>query len=672
MSGLTDLASGDNTVNSGNSRLLQITEVVKQVVGYFGFKNFRLENFPGRTALMFAITNQGMSTDDRWRRFPVIIEITESLIITKTIFTMRNECYKFNDTALLKIILEFIAKANSGLQIGFFNYSSHRRQLIYDCKGYIQEVEERMWPKLVENLLLVNISTYKAYIYGIVNIVDKFPQGIQPDINALIRDCEGRMSNWKDKKSLMQKHPEKPKPSPNPKQTLSSEHSGSTRFLDQNEMLYFRTKLENEEFQKELKVLKEVESRNLKDFCEFQGLQVFQEERKIKYFVRAGLLLPEALRRSANSVVILAAVKALICTCLSKGLVFTEFPESNILITHDFNAKIIPFYLSQKAQIINASPEELTYSMHSLMNGMQAFLLKQINLANDLQFEISDADYIPAKELKVKNVFASDLAIGKGGFAYVFKNELFGMTVALKAFNVCDSNREKIYSHLKKEITLMKSFVHENVISCYGYTKYEGRPILILEYAQNQSLDHYLRRYSISFDQKLSIIIKITQALEYLHSRSVCHFDIKPHNILLTDTLEPKLCDFGLSEYINQYKKKRPGFTLIYSSPEQITGNMPTFKSDIWSLGMTIYHALVGKQPYDYLMVHGVKMEKKRFYKEITDNKRTPTIDESFENAHTELVNLLREMWSLDPEKRPSASEVRRRLITLSSLNIIS
>ena len=87
-----------------------------------------------------------------------------------------------------------------------------------------------------------------------------------------------------------------------------------------------------------------------------------------------------------------------------------------------------------------------------------------------------------------------------------------------------------------------------------------------------------------------------------MHARGIVHLDLKPHNVLLTKEGIPKLCDFGLSQFLGTAKQVRAhGFTTHYSAPEQISGSKyVNKKADIWALGVFIYCLMTLMDPYHY------------------------------------------------------------------------
>ena len=271
---------------------------------------------------------------------------------------------------------------------------------------------------------------------------------------------------------------------------------------------------------------------------------------------------------------------------------------------------------------------------------------------------------IDAKKFQFINIVANEHIIGQGGFGIVYRNVLANIPVAIKIPKNL-SNSAKQIQKLVDEFQIIKELNHENIIKTYGFVKINETYGIILEQCMGGSLNNIARTQpNLSFKQKLEMMIKVIKAIEYMHMKNICHFDIKPHNILLDSNQEPKLTDLGLSRNILEQKNSKPGFTLIYCSPEQIKGRRPDKKSDVWSFGMTIYNFLLQITPYDYLSNNGKKkLEKNDFYHDIYDQERKPRITTKFEVEHPNLVRIMEDMWKIDPDKRATSKQVRQALV---------
>ena len=273
-------------------------------------------------------------------------------------------------------------------------------------------------------------------------------------------------------------------------------------------------------------------------------------------------------------------------------------------------------------------------------------------------------DIIDPSQFTFPNIKANEYIIGQGGFGIIYKNVLIDIPVAIK-FPKNQNLLRKQFEKFLEEYKIIKELNHENIIKAYGFVKNGDSYGIILEQCLGGSLNVLNRSNpNLSIDQKLQLMIKVIKALEYMHMKNICHFDIKPHNILLDINLEPKLTDLGLSRNITERVDPIAGFTLIYCSPEQIKGKNADKKSDVWSFGMTLYCFLTQITPYDYLSNNGrKKLDKNEFYYEIYHQKRIPKIPEKFQAEYPGIVKILLDTWNIDPDRRASSKQVRQALV---------
>ncbi|KAJ3564726.1 hypothetical protein NP233_g8097 [Leucocoprinus birnbaumii] len=189
-----------------------------------------------------------------------------------------------------------------------------------------------------------------------------------------------------------------------------------------------------------------------------------------------------------------------------------------------------------------------------------------------------------------------------GGFADIFRGRWTkrsgdSVKVAVKLArrrNVDDrTSQERTRKKFLREAKLWAQLHNRNVVPFYGLIFEQGYPGLVMPYYENGDLVCYLQR-SPSVD-KLNIISDIAGGLNYLHgfrSNPVIHGDIKASNIMITDSGEACLTDFGLAKilYVPGYTTSSPAGTCRWMSPEILDGDdfYPTTASDIWAFAMTI------------------------------------------------------------------------------------
>ena len=220
--------------------------------------------------------------------------------------------------------------------------------------------------------------------------------------------------------------------------------------------------------------------------------------------------------------------------------------------------------------------------------------------------EISSQDFINNKSpLKlVETYYKIQKILGKGAFGVVYKAfELCtGQIVAIKQIPVNAENRKYVI----KEIELLKSLEHPNIVKYYRFLKEEDHIYIIMEYLEGKTLKQYIEENSDNINEDIArnIIKQLLNAISYLHySCDICHRDIKPENIMFTeknDISHIKLLDFGLStdSFESKLKMQNCG-TLAYMAPEQISNATYSKAVDIWSVGIILYMLLnKGKNPF--------------------------------------------------------------------------
>jgi serine/threonine protein kinase len=143
---------------------------------------------------------------------------------------------------------------------------------------------------------------------------------------------------------------------------------------------------------------------------------------------------------------------------------------------------------------------------------------------------------------------------------------------------------------------------HTNIIHIYTFDEWENERYLVMEIADQGSLDARIEKLHLLPElQVLDIGIKIAQALDAALQHDMLHCDIKPGNILFNAEHQPKLVDFGLARKTDaeQESAEFTRGTPFYVAPEKIKREPETFLSDMYSLGATLYHAITGYVPFD-------------------------------------------------------------------------
>jgi serine/threonine protein kinase len=199
--------------------------------------------------------------------------------------------------------------------------------------------------------------------------------------------------------------------------------------------------------------------------------------------------------------------------------------------------------------------------------------------------------------------------LAEGGMGAVYQATLPGSTEqwAIKLIVPHDDD-EEIRQRFKREITLMQSLRHPNIIPVCASGTQKGIMYFVMPLVRGPSLFDLLTRRRFTPLTAWQILDPVAQALDYAHKRGVIHRDIKPGNILV----EPKvsdgqrsnhiyLVDFGLSKATDASTLTKPGYSIgtpHYMAPEQVLARPLTPQADIYSLGIVVYEMLLGRLPF--------------------------------------------------------------------------
>lgn len=220
------------------------------------------------------------------------------------------------------------------------------------------------------------------------------------------------------------------------------------------------------------------------------------------------------------------------------------------------------------------------------------------------------------------------------------------MKYALKKVNLFQTNSAKLIMQEIKH--LYKSINCPHVVKFYEAFHREGSIQILLEFMDMGSLDDIIKlTEKIPENVLCEMSFQILKGLEFLEEKKIIHRDIKPSNILLNESGETKISDFGLSKETEDNFTGTFTGTQIYMSPERLTDNKYSYPSDIWSLGISLIECFTGKLPFE-----GKSLEVFEFTNELKNFK--PKV----ENASKEFQEFLEKCLNPDPGKRLGAKDL--------------
>ena len=193
--------------------------------------------------------------------------------------------------------------------------------------------------------------------------------------------------------------------------------------------------------------------------------------------------------------------------------------------------------------------------------------------------------------------------IGSGGMADVYKamDHKLNRMVAVKVLKPEFREDKTFISKFRTEAQAAAGLSHPNVVNVYDVGEDRGVYYIVMELVEGITLKDYInRKGKLSVKEATSIAIQVSLGLEAAHNRGIVHRDVKPQNIIISTDGKVKLSDFGIAKATssNTISSNVMG-SVHYSSPEQVRGGYSDYKSDIYSLGITLYEMVTGRVPFD-------------------------------------------------------------------------
>ncbi|MFZ5858018.1 MAG: serine/threonine protein kinase [Chloroflexota bacterium] len=199
--------------------------------------------------------------------------------------------------------------------------------------------------------------------------------------------------------------------------------------------------------------------------------------------------------------------------------------------------------------------------------------------------------------------------LGEGGMAIVYKayDTRLERDVAVKVIRTEKLTIETMGKTLKRferEAKALAKLTHPNIVSITDYGERDEKPYLVMPYLPGGTLKQKLGK-PIPWEESVRLLIPISRALHYAHQQGIIHRDVKPSNILITQSGEPMLTDFGIAKILldNEETADLTGTgmgvgTPEYMSPEQFQGKGVDARTDVYSIGVVLYEMVTGRKPY--------------------------------------------------------------------------
>ncbi|MEM9177117.1 MAG: protein kinase [Myxococcota bacterium] len=193
--------------------------------------------------------------------------------------------------------------------------------------------------------------------------------------------------------------------------------------------------------------------------------------------------------------------------------------------------------------------------------------------------------------------------LGRGGMGIVYKvqDTVLDRLVAFKVLPQALTENTQAINNFMREAQAAAKLNHPNIVTVYDTGEQAGRYYIAMEYVEGTTLKEILRRRgAISPSGILHVLMQISEALAYAHEKKVVHRDIKPANAMWTRDKKAKLMDFGLAKVVEEARNHTTvvAGTPYYMSPEQTLGKNIDHRTDIYSLGISIFEMATGTVPF--------------------------------------------------------------------------
>ncbi|MFM7460101.1 MAG: serine/threonine protein kinase, partial [Burkholderiales bacterium] len=202
--------------------------------------------------------------------------------------------------------------------------------------------------------------------------------------------------------------------------------------------------------------------------------------------------------------------------------------------------------------------------------------------------------------------------LGQGGMGEVWQaariDGRLRRTVALK-LPTLSLKRNVLLQRFERERDILSGLVHPNIARLYDAGLGDnGQPFLALEYVEGRPITDYCDRAHCDTRTRIQLLLQVMRAVQYAHANLVIHRDLKPTNILVTDSGSAMLLDFGIAKLLEDASGEADesaltqlggrALTLDYASPEQVSGTTLSTATDVYSLGVILFEVLTGSRPF--------------------------------------------------------------------------
>ncbi|MES9606043.1 protein kinase [Actinomadura sp. NPDC000929] len=206
------------------------------------------------------------------------------------------------------------------------------------------------------------------------------------------------------------------------------------------------------------------------------------------------------------------------------------------------------------------------------------------------------------------NRYRLDSVVGRGGMGTVWRafDTMLDREVAVKEVvlppGLSESERAVLYERTFREARASARLNHSGVVTVHDVVEEADRPWIVMELVLAPSLQDIIERGPMEHRRVADIGLQMLGALQHAHQKGILHRDVKPSNVLVTDTGRAVLTDFGIAQMEGDSTLTQTGLVMgspAYIAPERVQGERAVPASDLWALGATLYAAVEGRSPYE-------------------------------------------------------------------------
>jgi serine/threonine protein kinase len=255
---------------------------------------------------------------------------------------------------------------------------------------------------------------------------------------------------------------------------------------------------------------------------------------------------------------------------------------------------------------------------------------------------------------KLSNRYLIDDMLGQGGMSAVYKatDPNLKRVVAIKMIHTHLSDNPKFVQRFEEEASSVAQLRHHGIIQVYDFNKDDDVYYMVLEFVPGETFQDHLKRLNddgrhLPANKVAEYMAGICDAVDYAHQRGMIHRDIKPANLMLNTQGQAILMDFGIAKIVGGQSHTATGAvvgTAMYMSPEQIRGESPDRRSDIYALGVTLFEMAGGRPPFQADSAMTLMM--------MHVNDPVPDLRKLNPNVPDDLVTVINKALAKDPNER--------------------